>query len=361
MNAPSDAYVVVSVVVPVLYLFGLMYGIPWVDGSYNVNSALSLLAMTIIPVLDAITDLLFMLMSNFASRVLMISMMVFYFLPMLYFFVWLHRHDALTPRLSLLVKSSQSFFAAEKNNIQSFFAALLLLILNVLDIVITLLWCGVGVFMYTFKIFIISAYQVRWLSIWSASNSEDEEFNGSKENAVEEEVVNVSLNTATIVDMSIFNESVYVGAIFGAIPQLIIQSISCQMTGEWTVISYMSIICSFMNIMYSVYLFITNFHLKDDDAIPKTKEEFKQGLENVLDEINTLSISKLKAKLHHLCIDQSVPEDKLSSQQNTASKTTKLPSKGDSTDNDKSKNNKTSKYKTTSKALDEFNGAPLSI
>ena len=355
LNVPSYAYIIASVVVPVFYVAGLMCSVPWIGGGYNINSVLSLLTITIIPVLDSTTDLLFMLMSVFGNRALMIAMMVFYFLPMLHFFVWLNRRNSLIPRLALLVRSSQSLFDVKKNNAQSFFSAFLLLILNTLDIVITLLWCVIGVFMYTFKMFIISAYQAKWLSVWTGSNKDDEDLSSVEEDVVEDAVDNLS----AVVDMSAFNESVYVSAILGSTPQLIIQSMSCQMTGEWTAISIVSVICSFMNIVYSVYRFITNFHIKNDVAIPGTKEEFKHGLENVLGEINTLSISQIKTKLHHLCVDRSISENKLSLPQTAASLTTKPLSQDD--DQEGGKKHKTSKYKKSPAALDEFNGAPLSI
>ena len=358
LNAPSAVYITTASVTPVLYLFGLLYDVPKVDGRFNINAAMSLLAITIIPALDCITNLMFMLISQFANAALLVVMMAFYFLPMLYFFVWLYRRRSLTPRLALLVTACQSCFDFDDNTVQSFFSSLLRAVLSALDVVFTLLWCGVGVFMYTFMIFTNSAQQRRWLSIWTGSSFEasEQESDEEDENVDEgEEDANLYVSAIDVIDKCTLNESVYIGALFGSIPQVIIQSINCHLTGEWTVISCISITCSCLNVLYFMCRLVISFQFDDTNDTIEAKEELKRGVESVLNDIDSLTLSQLKSKIRHLSIEESTSVDGRS--QTRAATKASTPKQTGTRGNGR---NKKPYFKSKTEAV-EFDGAPLSI
>merc|ERR1711998_24016 len=64
-----------------------------------------------------------------------------------------------------------------------------------------------------------------------------------------------------LVDVRVLNESIFYSALFRSIPQIIIQSMNNSAV-EWSIIGYISVVGSSLNILYGLYrLFYFNIHL----------------------------------------------------------------------------------------------------
>ena len=254
-NKSSDYVIYYLVALPAFYFYCLLHDLPRSqEDKSQVETAMILLTYTIVPAVDSMTDLLYIVLSEFTSMTSRAFKMAFYFLPMLHFLVWLRRQEYSSPWTT----DENRRVNAQKSTFQLLLLSMILFIVNFVDAFSRMIWLVLGMIMYEYKIFVNPLQQRVWLSGWTKHDDYTND-----------------VYDAPSVDVKLLKESTFVSVLLGAAPKMIIQYTNNSQLGEWTSISYLSMVCSCTHIIYGVYLF-TCLRVDDkslDDEMNKDKAE----------------------------------------------------------------------------------------
>ena len=145
----------------------------------------------------------------------------------------------LCPRFALLATVRENYDDFKKNLVS--ILSIFWLVLLTIDCPFVIVLFFVGFYLYTTNAFANIAIKRIWLRLWTG---------------IEPELM------PGLVDMRVLNESIYSSVLFRSIPQIIIQSMNNSAV-EWSVIGYISVVGSSLNIVYGLYniLFQCSFGL----------------------------------------------------------------------------------------------------
>ena len=236
-DAPESLSLSIVLIGSAMYLVGVLY-LRDKDGNFDLHASSGLFVYTVIPALDTITDLQYVLTATFASKEIFIAIMTFYFVPMMFFFYHLYKTEVLMPGalLSLLNAALDAFNIPSTSNDYSRVIKATSFILGIpLFIVLSpfiIPWVVFGLFLYMTKLFANKRIQNFWISVWTGMPPADSDEK---------------------VDIKVLNESIYSEIVFESLPELVLQSLNNQHMGDWSLIGYMSVSLSALSVANGVY------------------------------------------------------------------------------------------------------------
>ena len=222
----------------------------------------ALVAFTIFPAMDVISDILYLLQTTFENQALFFTCIVFIFLPNSIFIFKIYRMGALVPSFlvklpSIMVDRSTLLWLGEEKGyplyygeklrvsfdrhdslmklvsywivwvvciiVQMFtvvFVILLYIPVFAVHIPFWIVWLLLGFYCNQIKAMAIKRVWTVWFQLWTNSNKFD--------------------SKAQLVDTGVMNEAIFAEFMTETIPQLVLQSLNNQATKTWTSIGIFS-------------------------------------------------------------------------------------------------------------------------
>ena len=271
----------------VMYLTGVLY-LRKEDGSFDFHASGGLFVYTFIPALDTITDLQYVLTSQFANVYVFSLVMFFYFVPMLFFFYHLNETGDLEPIWLLRILPSSIRFDKYDNVLKILFTMIFGMPFFVIVSPVILPWAVFGIFLYMTKLYANIAIQNFWLDVWTGGaevyvqnlmNSENkleylEQLTERKlyvllkaseclESLMDDATLKImrdyietnypNIGEHELVDKKVLNESIYTEIIFESLPELILQSFNNQLLREWSTVAIISTVNSALSVANGTY------------------------------------------------------------------------------------------------------------
>ena len=211
----------------------------------DIRHAFGLCVYIAIPALDTLTDIAYLMTSNFYNYVLFALILILVIVPNFYFLVYLWKIGA---RLRFFIPAPKFLILPKYDTL---FKVLFTVIGSspwlILNSWFWIPWLALGFFLNSTKTMGIGGIHNMWLQVWTGSDK---------------------FNVDHIIDVEVLNESIYMEVLCETIPQLILQiSNNVLLKQPWTGISIFSVILSGLNALNVTYkLIYYKYYLKLDLA-----------------------------------------------------------------------------------------------
>lgn len=214
---------------------------------------IGLLAYILIPFVDNLTDVAFVLSTPFYNVALFIAFIVFLCLPGLFFFKTLLEKKAV-PRFYIVPMPKRLIFDKYDSLYKTIVGCILLLPFLVLNSPVLLPWLIIGSLLYQSKAFAVRGVANLWIHIWtgdywSTSSSTDADMQKAHERRQKD------LEFAKIhpIDEKVLNESINSHVAFETGPLVAVQFINNSLSNSWTPLAYFSMAFSIFNALSGLY------------------------------------------------------------------------------------------------------------
>ena len=209
--------------------------------------SIGLLAYVIIPLVDSLSDLAFIISQRFYSIGLFVPMVVCFCLPGLFFFKTLADKHA-SPRFYLVPMPASLIFDHYDTLYKLILGVLTLIPFLFLNSPLLLPWMIIGILLYSTKAFAVRPVSNLWLHLWTGDR-------WAKEGSPARERYDNDLVLAALhpIDERVLNESLYSHILGETFPILIIQIINNLLSGSFTPLGLFSVAFSVFNALSGLY------------------------------------------------------------------------------------------------------------
>ena len=234
LNLMVSSSAIIAIVVPifVLYLFGLSYIIA--DKTKKVDSFkiyLGIFMLTFLPLVDIITDLLYILENDFYNPEIFAATLFFFFFPMTLFFKYLYDKN-IRARFPLVQLPNNAFFDKYDSILKIFLTGVRLSPYVLINLPFFLPMMLSGIFLYATNLFSITRIKQFWVFLWT----------GIKQDEILEIADSYTLNTC-----------LYTTILLESFPQMLIQTINNSKLNNWTSLAIISSVISGLSILDGIY------------------------------------------------------------------------------------------------------------
>lgn len=216
--------------------------------------ALGFLIYTVIPVLDTLTDLAYLLTVSFANLAVVVVACLCYLLPKFYFMRYLlwgtgstnkqalvenHPRVFIRPRFPFWDMPSSLLFSKYDVLYKYIVTLIVSFPYLIINCPFLLMWLLLGVFLFNIKVMAIVPIQKLWFYIWTHPSMEKQHYH------------RMLLNSKKgVVDGKVLNESIYITALIETFPWIAIQVINNIATvgmSNWSPLAILSLVFSVSN------------------------------------------------------------------------------------------------------------------
>jgi len=234
VNLMIPKYTIIAIAAPifVLYLFGLLYTMSDKKDKFDsFKIYLGIFMITFLPLLDLITDLIYILTNDFYNPAVFVVSVFFFVFPMTLFFKYLYAKN-IRARFPIIKIPDTLFFDKYDNILKIVISGIVQFPYIVINLPFLLPMLLYGVFLYVTKLFSITRIKRFWLFLWTGI--EQDEF-------------------LEVADPYTLNECIYNTILFESFPQLVIQAINNSKVNMWTKIAILSSIISGLGCLNGLY------------------------------------------------------------------------------------------------------------
>ena len=233
LMVPSSAIIAIVVPIFVLYLFGLSYIIADKKNRFDsVKIYLGIFMLTFLPLVDIITDLLYILENDFYNPRIFIASTFFFFFPMTLFFKYLYDKN-IRARFPFVQIPNNFFFDRYDNISKIYLTGIKVFPYILINLPFLLPMLLFGMFLYATNLFSISRIKRFWLFLWT----------GIKQVETPDEIV----------DSYTHNPCLYNTILLESFPQILIQTINNSKLNNWTDLAIISSVISGLSILDGIY------------------------------------------------------------------------------------------------------------
>ena len=234
----AQAVTAVEVVMVVLF-FGCLYFVRSIPegkerSQLNILHAFGLCLYIAIPALDTLTDIAYVMTSNFYNYAIFALVLALVIVPNFYFLKHLWVVGA---RLRLFIPMPKFIILQKYDTLfKILFTTILSIPWLILNSWFIIPWLIFGFFLHSTKVFSIGGVSNMWLQVWTGTDK---------------------YNVTHVIDVEVLNESIYFEILVETMPQLILQlSNNILLKQPWTGVQIFSVLLSGLNALNVLYKLI---------------------------------------------------------------------------------------------------------